>query len=593
MHRSANMDTLIALGTGVAFVYSLFNTLFPEYLIRFGIEPHIYYESTVVIITLVLFGNLMEARAKEKTSSAIEKLIGLQPNQATLLKDGNQILVPIDDVQVDDLILIRPGEKIPVDGKVVEGSSYVDESMVTGEPLAVGKKEGDTALGGTINKNGSFTMRAEKVGTDTMLSRIIMMVQDAQGSKAPVQKLADKISSIFVPIVVAIALISFGIWIYLGPEPAFTNALIILVTVLIIACPCALGLATPTAITVGIGKGALNGILIRNAEALEKSRDIDILLIDKTGTVTKGKPEVTDVVNSPEIDTKLFRNLLFTIESNSEHPLAEAIVNGLKKEANVSQLKVSGFENTPGKGVGAFYKDHHYKIGSPRLLKENNIQPVGGLMDQIIRLEQEGKTVVVVLRDSSLIGLVAVKDTIKESSPHAIKTLQEMGIQVVMLTGDSKYNAEKIGMEVGITEIVAEVLPEEKADWVLKYQAEGKKVAMAGDGINDAPALALADVGIAMGTGADIAMESAQITLVKGDIGKIAEAIKLSRETVKTIRQNLFWAFFYNVISIPVAAGVLYPINGFLLSPMIAGGAMAFSSVSVVLNSLRLKMKRV
>lgn len=592
-HGQTNMDTLIALGTGVAFVYSLFNTLFPDFLVQFGIEPHVYYESAVVIITLVLFGNLMEERAKEKTSTAIEKLIGLQPKQATLLKNGQQVVVPVEEVQVDDTLLIRPGEKIPVDGLVIEGSSYVDESMVTGEPEPAAKKQNDRAIGGTINKNGSFVMKAEKIGADTMLSRIIMMVEDAQGSKAPVQKLADKISSIFVPVVVGIALISFGAWYFLGPEPAFTNALVILVTVLIIACPCALGLATPTAITVGIGKGALHGILIRNAESLEKAREINVLMVDKTGTITKGKPELTGFRHSGKIEGHLFKSLLVSIESHSEHPLAEAIVNSLKEDPETKMLDMSGFENYPGQGVGAIYNNQLYRIGSVRLLKDEALLPDQEIMNVVESWEQDGQTVVVVLREQELIGAAAVRDTVKKNAAQAIKNLHNMNIEVVMLTGDNRYNAEKVAAEAGIDRVIAEALPEDKAAWVKKYQDQGKIVGMAGDGINDAPALALADVGIAMGTGTDVAMESAAITLVKGDISKIAEAIRLSRETVKTIRQNLFWAFIYNVISLPVAAGILYPVNGFLLNPMIAGGAMAFSSVSVVMNSLRLKMKKI
>lgn len=590
-HGQTSMDTLIALGTGIAFLYSLFNTLFPHFLLEFGIEPHIYYESAVVIITLALFGSLMEERAKEKTSTAIEKLISLQPKTAALLRNGVQETIPVEDVQVDDKLVIKPGANIPVDGIVVEGSSYVDESAVTGEPEPAAKQANDHVVGGTINKNGSFVMKAEKVGADTMLSRIIRMVEDAQGSKAPVQKLADKISSVFVPAVVAIALLSFSVWFFAGPEPAFTNAMIIMVTVLIIACPCALGLATPTAIMVGIGKGALHGILIRNAESLEKAREIDVLMVDKTGTITKGKPELTNY-KSLGVDDAFFKSLLYSIELFSEHPVAEAIVSSFKVDPDAEQLDLSGFENYPGKGVGAFLDKSLYKAGSVRLMKDEAVSADPELMEAIETWESEGKSIVTVIRDNTLIGAAAVRDTVKPNAIDAIRRLHEMNIKVVMLTGDNKRNAERIAAETGIDRVIAEALPEDKAEWVRKYQEEGKVVAMAGDGINDAPALALADVGIAMGTGTDVAIESAAITLVKGDISKIAEAVKLSRETVKTIRQNLFWAFVYNVISIPIAAGALYPVNGFLLNPMIAGAAMSFSSVSVVLNSLRLKMKR-
>lgn len=590
-HGNTNMDTLIALGTGVAFLFSLFNTLFPNYLIQFGIQPHVYYESAVVIITLILFGNLMEEQAKSRTSSAIEKLIGLQAKQARVLKEGVEVTIPIDEVQLDDLLIIKPGEKIPVDGQLIEGSSYLDESMVTGEPEAVKKQTGDYVVGGTINKSGSFTMKAQKVGTDTMLARIIQMVQDAQGSKAPVQKLADKISSIFVPVVVIIALVSFAIWYNWGPEPSFTNALVILVTVLIIACPCALGLATPTAITVGIGKGATRGILIKDAQALEKAREINVLLVDKTGTITQGRPRVTDFITAPDQDQPQLEAIVLALEKKSEHPLAEAMVEYLV-QTETNAMKVEEFNSLTGRGITGMVNNNNYFIGSPRISQEKAVHMEENLKSRMEQLEKDGKTVIIVTENDKMVAVVAIKDTVKENAREAIASLHHNGVKVVMVTGDNRQTAEKIAAEVGIDQVIAEVLPEDKAKVVKDFQQKGQKVAMAGDGINDAPALAQADVGIAMGTGTDVAIESATITLLKGDLSKIAQAIQLSRQTVKTIRENLFWAFFYNVISIPIAAGVLYPVNGFLLNPMIAGGAMAFSSVSVVTNSLRLKLKK-
>jgi len=593
-HLTFNMDTLIALGTGAAYLYSLFVTLFPGYLISAGIDPHVYYESAVVIITLILFGNLMEENAKNRTSTAIEKLMQLQPREATVIRNGQREVVPIDDVGMDEILLIRPGEKIPVDGEVVSGSSYVEESMVTGEPEPVKKELRSQVIGGTINKTGSFEMIARKVGAETMLARIIQMVQDAQGSKAPVQKLADKISSIFVPVVVTLALISFAIWYLAGPEPAFTNAFVILVTVLIIACPCALGLATPTAITVGVGKGATNGILIKDAKALESTKDIEVLLVDKTGTITKGKPEVTNIAYSTANEhTEQYQKIILALESRSEHPLAESIINHLENKQTGLLPEVSEFENIPGLGVEGKIGTNNYFVGSPAIFKKKNLEWPADLEVKWEKWASEGKTVVVLLEDNEAVALLGIRDTIKENSRSAIEKLHQMGIEVVMITGDNPQTAEKIAKEAGIDHFEAEVLPEEKSRIVQRYQAAGKKVAMAGDGINDAPALAMADVGIAMGTGTDIAMESASITLLKGDLIKIAEAIVLSKKTVRTIRENLFWAFFYNVIALPIAAGILYPVNGFLLNPMIAGGAMAFSSFSVVMNSLRLKGRKI
>ncbi len=591
-HGTTNMDTLIALGTGAAFLFSLFNTFFPEYLLQFGLEPHVYYESAVVIITLILFGNYMEEKAKDRTSTAIEKLIGLQPREANLIKNGNIITVDVDEVTVDDILLIKPGAKIPLDGVVVSGNSYVDESMVTGEPEHARKKEGEKVVGGTINQTGSMEVRVNKVGEDTMLSRIIKMVQDAQGSKAPAQKLADKISSIFVPIVIAIAVVSFAIWMIAGP--GFSTAFVVLVTVLIIACPCALGLATPTAITVGIGKGANNGILIKDAEALEKVKDIDVLLVDKTGTITEGKPTVEDFIVSKTCDEEELLEAIYLLEQKSEHPLAKSILDHLQdREINTGQLQLKDFQSITGEGIEGGIAESKYFIGSIARLKNNQVKVDQSIEAAFKRLERSSKTIVIVTKDNILVAAISIDDQLKANAKAAIATLHKENIKVIMVTGDNEGVAKRMADQVGIDQVYAEVLPEEKSTLVAKFQEANKKVAMAGDGINDAPALARADVGIAMGSGTDIAIESASLTLVKGDIGKIAQAIQLSRQTSRTIKENLFWAFIYNIITIPVAAGILFPFTGFLLNPMIAGGAMAFSSVSVVLNSLRLKHKKI
>lgn len=591
-HGTTNMDTLIALGTGAAFLFSFFNTLFPDYLLQFGLQPHVYYESAVVIITLILFGNYMEEKAKDRTSTAIEKLIGLQPREANLVKNGKVITIDIDEVTVGDILLIKPGAKIPLDGVVFNGSSYVDESMVTGEPEHALKTEGERVVGGTLNQTGSIEMRVDKVGEDTMLARIIKLVQDAQGSKAPAQKLADKISSIFVPIVIAIAVISFAIWMIWGP--GFSTAFVVLVTVLIIACPCALGLATPTAITVGIGKGANNGILIKDAEALEKIKDIDVLLVDKTGTITEGKPTVNEFIVSENHKKTELLGIIYLLEQKSEHPLAKAILNYLEQQPfDTENIQLQDFRSITGEGVEGKTTNDHYFIGSIARLKNKQVTIDESIADKLKKLQQSSKTLVIVTKNDEIVAALNIEDQLKANAKEAIAALHKEKIKVIMVTGDNEGVAKNIAKLAGIDEVHAEVLPEEKSDLVMKYQAEGKKVAMAGDGINDAPALAKADVGIAMGSGTDIAIESAALTLVKGDIGKIAQAITLSRQTSLTIKENLFWAFIYNVITIPVAAGILYPFTGFLLNPMIAGGAMAFSSVSVVLNSLRLKQKKI
>lgn len=592
-HLTTNMDTLVALGTGAAFLFSAFNTFFPEYLRSRGLEPHVYYEVAAIIVALILLGRYFEERAKSRTSAAIKKLINLGVKTAKVIREGKEIEIPVGEVNIGDVIIIRPGEKVPVDGKIVEGKSVLDESMITGESIPVEKQEGDPVIGATINKTGGFKMVAEKVGSQTMLAQIIKLVQEAQGSKAPLQKLADAISAVFVPIVIAIAIISFIVWSIWGPSPQITYAIIAAVTVLIIACPCALGLATPTAIMVGIGKGAEKGILVKDAESLELARKLNAIVLDKTGTITRGKPEVTDLIwqASPERRNEL-AGLILAVESQSEHPLALAVVNHLKEEGH-KPVAVEEFESITGKGVKARFQNRPFYIGNRRLLEENKITVPHQLQQQVEGLSKDAKTIVYVAEESSAVAIIAIADQIKETSKKAVVALQKMGLAVHMLTGDNRQTAEAVGKQAGVDHIEAEVLPADKAAYVKALQAKGLKVAMVGDGINDSPALAQADVGIAMGTGTDIAIESAKITLIKGDLEDIVSAIRLSTETVKTIRQNLFWAFIYNLIGIPIAAGVLYPFTGYLLNPMLAAAAMAFSSVSVVTNSLRLKRKKI
>jgi Cu2+-exporting ATPase len=587
---STNMDTLVALSTGTAFLFSSFNTFFPDFLISKGIHPHVYFEAAVVIIALILLGRYLEEKAKSKTSDSIKKLMGLQVKTAQVFRNNIEIVIPIEEVVLGDIVIIRPGEKIPVDGKIIEGYSSIDESMITGEPIPVNKIENDYVIGATVNKTGSFKMKAEKIGKNTMLSQIIELVQTAQGSKAPAQKLADKIASIFVPLVISIAIFSALIWFFFGPDPKITYSFVTLVTVLIIACPCALGLATPTALMVGIGKGAENGILIKNAEALENAQKIDIVVVDKTGTITKGQPEVNEIVwlQSDVKKDQILEDIL-AIEKKSEHPLASSIVKHLNYLSN-SSLNVVKFNSQTGMGVSATIYDNDYLIGNYQLLKENNID-IESEHQYFNQYGNTAQTQIFVAKNKILVTLITITDKIKDSSVQAIRDLHKMNLKVHMLTGDNVGTAREIAAQTGIDHFKAEVLPHEKLDYIKHLQAMGKKVAMVGDGINDSPALSQADLGIAMGHGTDIAIESADITLVKGDLGKIATSIKLSKETVKTIKQNLFWAFIYNIIAIPIAAGILYPINGFMLSPMIAGGAMAFSSISVVLNSLRLKTK--
>ena len=584
-HGSANMDTLVALSTGVAYIFSVFNTLFPDYWHSKGLHAHVYFESAAVVIAFILLGKLLEENAKGNTSSAIKKLIGLQPKTVNILDtEQNQIALPIEQVEVGMTIIVKPGDKVAVDGMVIQGSSFVDESMLSGEPLAVKKEVNDKVFSGTINQKGSFQFKAEKIGSDTMLAQIIKMVQEAQGSKAPVQKLVDKIAGIFVPIVIGIAILSLISWVILGGENGFTQGILALVTVLVIACPCALGLATPTAIMVGVGKGAEQGILIKDAESLELAKKVDAIILDKTGTITYGKPTVT---NSKWLDENdILKQILLSIEKQSEHPLAEAVVNYLK---DINTVHIHHIESLTGKGVRANYKDINYLVGNQKLLTENQILIDNSLKEQADKWLHEAKTVIWFADDKKALAVLAIADEIKETSIEAIKELQKMGIEVHMLTGDNYNTAKAIAEKTGISSFKGEVLPKDKADFVKELQAKGKIVAMVGDGINDSTALAQANVSIAMGKGSDIAIDVAKMTIISSDLMKISTSIKLSKNTVNTIKQNLFWAFIYNVVGIPIAAGILYPINGFLLNPMIAGAAMALSSISVVGNSLRLK----
>jgi Cu2+-exporting ATPase len=587
-HRSTNMDTLVALSTGVAYVFSVFNTLFPQFWHNRGLHGHVYFEAAAVVIAFILLGKLLEEKARGNTSAAIKKLMGLQPNNVTVVNErGHQMQISIEAVNKGDIILVKPGEKIAVDGILISGSSFVDESMLSGEPVPVSKNGNDEVFAGSINQKGSFQFRAEKVGAETMLSQIIRMVQDAQGSKAPVQGLVDKIAGIFVPVVIAIAVIAFVSWNILGGENGFTHGLLALVTVLVIACPCALGLATPTAIMVGVGKGAEMGILIKDAESLELARNIDTIVLDKTGTITEGRPVVTDVAWLDGNDTP--KKFLLSIEKQSEHPLAEAVV---KHYENLPALTVSHFKSITGKGATARIDDKVYFVGNNRLMDENQIQINSYLLERATAWNNESKTVVWFADNDKALSVIAIADRIKETSVEAIKKLQQSGIEVVMLTGDNETTARTIAEKSGISRFKAEILPGQKADFVRELQASGNIVAMVGDGINDSAALALANVSIAMGKGSDIAMDVAKMTIISSDLNKIPMAIRLSRQTVAAIRQNLFWAFIYNIIGIPVAAGILYPVNGFLLNPMIAGAAMALSSVSVVSNSLLLKWKK-
>ena len=586
-HKSANMDTLVANSTGIAYLFSLFNLFYPDFWLSRGVEPHVYFEASSVIVAFILLGRLLEERAKGNTSTAIRKLIGLQPKTVTIVREDGQLQeIPIGEIRMDDVVLVKPGEKIAVDGTVTDGSSFVDESMLSGESLPVEKRVGTHVFAGTINQKGSFRFRAEKVDKDTLLAHIIRMVQDAQGSKAPVQKLVDKIAAVFVPAIMSIALLAFLVWIFLDPTNGFTHGLLSAVTVLIIACPCALGLATPTAIMVGIGKGAELGILIKDAESLEIARKVDTIVLDKTGTITEGKPKVTDLIGP--VDSSL-TNIFCSLEKLSEHPLAEAVVNHFPN----GSVLIEQFESITGRGVQGRVGGKLYMAGNRSLLEEKRVRIDEGLSEEANRLTSDAKTVIWFADEKQALCLVAIADRIKETSEVAIRELQQMGIEVYMLTGDNESTARTIAGKMGIRHFRAGVLPQDKAAFVRELQRTGKHVAMVGDGINDSAALAQADLSIAMGQGSDIAMDVAKMTIISSDLTKIASAIRLSALTVRTIRQNLFWAFIYNTIGVPIAAGALYPINGFLLNPMIAGAAMAMSSVSVVTNSLRLKGKKI
>ena len=600
-HRTANMDTLVIIGTTVAYGYSVIVTIFPRVVESIGITPLPYFDVATIIIGLILLGRYFEAKAKAGTSQAIRKLIGLQAKTARVIRDGKEIDIPINQVAAGDIIRVRPGEKIPVDGIIEEGESSIDESMVTGESMPVDKAKGDIIVGATINKTGSFTFKATKVGQETMLAQIIKLVQEAQGSKAPIQRLADLVSSYFVPAVIMLAILTFVVWYDFGPDPALTFAILNTVAVLIIACPCAMGLATPTAIMVGTGKGAENGILIKDAESLETAHKVNVIIFDKTGTLTKGRPEVTDIILVQNLNLKsknensgLSQNqaliLAASIEKGSEHSLAEAIVNESRKR-NLAFLTVSQFRAIPGQGVEGVVDGKRVALGNRRFMEKENITLVS-TQAGIERLENEGKTVMMLVFDGKLVALIAVADTLKETALSAVKQLQKFGIEVAMITGDNQRTASSIARKVGINRVLAEVLPDQKEAEVKKIQAEGKIVAMVGDGINDAPALAAANVGIAMATGTDVAIESAGITLLHGDISKVVKAVLLSKATMRGIKQNLFWAFIYNIIGIPIAAGIFYPIFGWLLNPVLAAMAMAFSSISVVLNSLRISANK-
>jgi len=587
-HRSANMDTLVALSTGIAYVFSVFNMLFPQFWHQSGLHAHVYFEAAAVVIAFILLGKLLEEKAKGNTSSAIKKLMGLQPRTVMVIQpDGTEKQIAIEEVNAGDIILVKPGEKIAVDGMVTSGNSYVDESMLSGEPVPVLKKENEKVFAGTINQKGSFRFKAVKVGKETMLAQIIKMVQDAQGSKAPVQKLVDKIAGIFVPVVIGIAILTFVLWLILGGDNGVVQGLLAAVTVLVIACPCALGLATPTAIMVGVGKGAEKGILIKDAESLELAKKVNAIVLDKTGTITEGRPQVTGIQWLNNDDTT--RSILMSIEKQSEHPLAEAVIKHLD---SVPAISLSMFDSITGKGVKAIYDKEAYFVGNKKLLAENYITIAAPLQQRADEWSKQSKTIIWFANSKQALSVLAISDRVKETSVEAIRQMQEMGIDLYMLTGDNEATAKAIAQQTGIKHYKAEVLPQHKADFVKELQQQGKVVAMVGDGINDSTALATADVSIAMGKGSDIAMDVAKMTIISSDLTKISQAIRLSKQTVSTIKQNLFWAFIYNLIGIPVAAGILYPVNGFLLNPMIAGAAMALSSVSVVTNSLRLKWKK-
>lgn len=587
-HGAVNMDTLVAVSTGVAYLFSLFNLFFPGFWLSRGIEPHLYFETAGVIVAFVLLGRLLEERAKRSTSAAIRKLIGLQPETVTVLTDAGERSVPVGQVHPGDTIAVRPGERVAVDGTVVEGTSYVDESMLSGEPLPAFKEPGAKVYAGTMNQKGAFRFRADKVATDTVLSQIIRSVQGAQGSRPPVQQTVDRIAGVFVPVILGIALFSFAAWMLFASSDGFTHGLLALVTVLIIACPCALGLATPTAVMVGIGKGAERGILVKDAESLEIARKVDVVVLDKTGTLTEGRPVVERIEWAAGAEA--FRGILLSLERMSEHPLSDAVVRAL---GDVPATAVTGFENIPGRGVRGFAGDSVYYAGSAALLAESGIVPDGRLQKLAAEWMRAAKSVVWFAGAGRVLAVIGLSDALKPSSAEAVSRLHALGLQVVMLTGDHADAAREMARRAGIRHYRAGVFPQEKADFVRRLQAAGRTVAMVGDGINDSAALAQADLSIAMGRGSDIAVDTAMVTVLSSDLLKIPETVRLSQLTVRTIRQNLFWAFIYNLVGVPVAAGALYPLTGFLLDPMIGGAAMAFSSVSVVTNSLRLRRRRI
>ena len=590
-HRAADMNTLIAVGTSAAYFYSAAAVVFPRFFESGGIHPAVYFDTSAVIITLILFGKVLEARAKGRTSEAIRKLAGLQPKSARVIRDGREVDIPVGDVVPGDVVVVRPGERIPVDGVVTRGRSAVDESMITGESLPIDKGEGDEVVGATVNKSGSFEFRATRVGRDTVLAQIVRLVREAQGSKAPIQRLADVIAGVFVPIVIAIAVLTFAVWAVFGPPPSLTFALLNFVAVMIIACPCAMGLATPTAVMVGTGKGAENGILVKGGETLEMAHKITTVVFDKTGTLTKGEPEVTDVLAVPGAAREDVLRFAASAERTSEHPLAGAILKNAE-EAGLTVTPAERFQALEGLGVEALVEGSEVVLGSEKLMRDRGYD-ISLVAARAAVLTGDGKTPVFVAAGGRFLGLIAIADTLKENGPAAVAGLRKLGLEVIMLTGDHRNTAEAIARAAGIDSVIPEVLPADKVGEIRKLQAAGKKVAMVGDGINDAPALAQADVGIAIGSGTDIAMEAADITLMRSDLAGVAKAIELSRRTIRTIKQNLFWAFIYNVIGIPVAAGVLYPFFHILLDPMIASAAMAASSVSVVSNSLRLRRAKI
>lgn len=592
-HRRANMDSLVALSTGIAWIFSFFNTVYPAFWTNRGLEAHVYFEAASVIIFFISLGKWMEERASAQTSTALKKLIGLQPATVWLIKDNDQIVqTPIAAVKEGQVLLVKPGERIPVDGKVVKGRSFVDESMISGEPVPVEKSGGDQLFAGTINQKGSLQVSADKVGSDTMLSQIIRRVKEAQGSKAPVQKLVDKIAGIFVPVVILLSIISFIIWIIFDGNNGFSHALLSAITVLVIACPCALGLATPTAIMVGVGKAAENNILVKDASSLEIAHRINSIVLDKTGTITEGKPSVKEIYYADGMEEAAIDGILLGIESHSEHPLAGAVVNYLNRKGQKAAA-IEHIESITGQGLQARMQEKNYFLGNEKLMTEQGISLHNKQRQLKAGWEAQASTVIILANDNQVLAMLAINDRVKDSTQKAIASLELMGMEIYMLTGDNEHTAAAIAKQVGIKHYQASLLPDDKASFIRQLQEQGKRVAMVGDGINDSEAMATADIGIAMGQGSDIAMETAGLTLMRSDLNSISRALRLSKLTMQTIRENLFWAFIYNIIGIPIAAGLLYPVNGFLLNPMIAGAAMALSSVSVVGNSLRLKYREV